>query len=234
MQKFGSRPCTNFFGKTLTYQEIGQLAGKAAAGLQGLGVRQGTKVGLFLPNCPTYLIYYFGILKAGGIVVNYNPLYTLEELTFQLADSQTELLVTLDLRLLFDKVEALIKAGALPRAIVASFSAQLPATKSVLFSLFKSRDLARPDKSAVAAKFKRDADVMGNAGTYQKVHVDAANDIAVLQLPTGRRLGRQSCARPGALAGGPSLLSRLCHDGGHELCRVGGCRAYHHAALRAR
>ena len=88
VQKFGSRPCTNFFGKTLTYQEIGQLAGKAAAGLQGLGVRQGTKVGLFLPNCPTYLIYYFGILKAGGIVVNYNPLYTLEELTFQLADSQ--------------------------------------------------------------------------------------------------------------------------------------------------
>ena len=98
VQKFGSRPCTNFFGKTLTYQEIGQLAGKAAAGLQGLGVRQGTKVGLFLPNCPTYLIYYFGILKAGGIVVNYNPLYTLEELTFQLADSHTELLVTLDLK----------------------------------------------------------------------------------------------------------------------------------------
>ena len=185
VQRFGSRPCTNFFGKTLTYQEIGQLAGKAAAGLQGLGVRQGTKVGLFLPNCPTYLIYYFGILKAGGVVVNYNPLYTLEELTFQLADSQTELLVTLDLRLLFDKVEALIKAGALPRAIVASFSAQLPATKSVLFSLFKSRDLARPDKSAVAAKFTRDADVMGNAGTYQKVPVDAANDIAVLQYTGG-------------------------------------------------
>ena len=55
----------------------------------------------------------------------------------------------------------------------------------MLFSLFKSRDLARPDKSAVAAKLTRDADVMGNAGTYQKVPVDAANDIAVLQYTGG-------------------------------------------------
>ena len=185
VQKFGVRPCTNFFGKTLTYQDIGQLVGKAAAGLQGLGVRKGTKVGLFLPNCPTYLIYYYGILKAGGIVVNYNPLYTLEELTFQLADSQTELLVTLDLRLLFDKVEALIQAGALPRAIVASFSALLPPAKSVLFTLFKRRQLARPDKSPVAAKLTREADVIGKAGAYQRVPVDAANDIAVLQYTGG-------------------------------------------------
>jgi long-chain acyl-CoA synthetase len=185
VQKFGTRPCTNFFGKTLTYQEIGLLVDKAAAGLQGLGVRKGTKVGLFLPNCPTYLIYYYGILKAGGIVVNYNPLYTLEELTFQLADSQTELLVTLDLRLLFDKVEALIQAGALPGAIVASFSALLPPAKSVLFTLFKRRQLARPDKSTVAAKLTRETDVIGNAGAYQRVPVDAANDIAVLQYTGG-------------------------------------------------
>jgi len=102
VQKYASRPCTTFLGKTLSYQEIAQLAGKAAAGLQKLGVGKGTKVGLFLPNSPTYLIYYYGVLKAGGTIVNYNPLYTLEELSFQLKDSHTELLVTLDLSVLFD------------------------------------------------------------------------------------------------------------------------------------
>ena len=78
-------------------------------------------------------------------MVNYNPLYTLEELTFQVKDSETELMVTLDLKLLFDKVEALIVAGTLPRAIVASFPALLPGAKSVLYKLFKGRDLAQPE-----------------------------------------------------------------------------------------
>ena len=80
--KYGSRPCTNFLGKVHTYRDIARMVDRAATGLQKLGVTKGTKVGLFLPNCPTYIVYYFATLKAGGTVVNYNPLYTLEELTF--------------------------------------------------------------------------------------------------------------------------------------------------------
>ena len=124
--KYASRPCTNFLGKTLTYREIADAVDRAAAGLQKLGVEKGTKVGLLMPNCPTFIIYYFATLKAGGTVVNYNPLYTLEELSFQVKDSETELMVTLDLKLLFDKVEGLMKTGALKRAVVASFPALLP------------------------------------------------------------------------------------------------------------
>ncbi|HML44868.1 MAG TPA: AMP-binding protein, partial [Hyphomicrobium zavarzinii] len=99
------RPCTSFLGRSLTYGEIGEMVDRAASGLQQLGVIKGTKVGLFLPNSPTFVIYYFAVLKAGGVVVNYNPLYSLEELTFQVKDSETELMVTLDLKVLFDKVE---------------------------------------------------------------------------------------------------------------------------------
>jgi len=183
--KYGPRPCTNFLGKTLTYRDIGQRVGQAAAGLKALGVRKGSKVGLFLPNCPTYLVYYYGILKAGGTVVNYNPLYTLEELTFQLQDSETELLVTLDLKLLFDKVQALLEAGTLPRAIVASFPALLPGAKSVLFKLFRGKDLAHPDKSSVAAKVILDATVMDNDAAPHPVPVDPASDVAVLQYTGG-------------------------------------------------
>jgi long-chain acyl-CoA synthetase len=183
--KFGSRPCTNFLGKVLTYREVGRLIDRAAAGLQKLGVKKGTKVGLLMPNCPTFIVYYFATLKAGGTVVNYNPLYTLEELSFQVRDSETEVMVTLDLKLLFDKVEALMKAGTLKRAIVASFPALLPGAKSVLFKLFKGKELAHPTKSPVAANVIADADVLKNNGKYDKPAIDPVNDVAVLQYTGG-------------------------------------------------
>src|SRR5207247_1077363 len=148
-------------------------------------VKKGTKVGLFMPNCPTFIVYYFATLKAGGTVVNYNPLYTLEELSFQVKDSETELMVTLDLKLLFNKVEGLMKTGVLKRSVVASFPALLPGAKSVLFKLFKGKELAHPSKSPVAANIVLDADVLKNDGKYQKQAIDPYNDIAVLQYTGG-------------------------------------------------
>jgi long-chain acyl-CoA synthetase len=182
---YSSKPCTNFLGRTLTYGEIGQLVERTAAGLQRLGVKRGTKVGLFMPNCPTFIIYYFATLKAGATVVNYNPLYTLEELTFQVRDSDTQLMVTLDLEVLFDKVESLIEAGTLRQAVVASFPALLPAAKSVLFKLFRGKELANPARSPVADKIVEDADVVASGVGFQKVPIDPANDIAVLQYTGG-------------------------------------------------
>jgi long-chain acyl-CoA synthetase len=183
--KYASRPCTNFLGRVRTYGEIARAVDRAAAGLQKLGVTKGTKVGLFMPNCPTFIIYYFATLKAGGTVVNYNPLYTVEELAFQVKDSETELMVTLDLKLLFDKIEALMKAGVLKRAVVASFPALLPGSKSVLFKLFKGKELAHPTKSSVAANVILDADVLKNDGKYQRQPIDPHSDVAVLQYTGG-------------------------------------------------
>jgi long-chain acyl-CoA synthetase len=183
--RYANRACTNFLGKVLTYREVGELVNRTAAGLQALGVRKGTKVGLFLPNCPTFVVYYFAILKAGGTVVNYNPLYSLDELTFQVRDSETELMVTLDLKVLFDKVEALMRAGTLERAIVASFAALLPGPKSVLFKLFKGKELAHPAKSAVGRNIAYDSDLLASGGQLLQPPIDPDNDIAVLQYTGG-------------------------------------------------
>ena len=183
--KYARHTATNFLGHTLTYGDIGTLADQAAKGLQGLGVTKGTKVGLFLPNCPTFIVYYYAILKAGGTVVNYNPLYTIEELSHQIRDSDTEMMVTLDLKLLFDKVEALLDKGVLKRAIVASFPALLPATKSVLFKLFKGRELARVQASPSAAKIVLDGALRDNDGKFTPVAIDPLNDVAVLQYTGG-------------------------------------------------
>ena len=184
-RRHGDRPCTNFLGRMMTYREIHAEAEKAAAGLQRLGVRKGTKVGLLLPNSPTFIIYYFAILKVGGVVVNYNPLYTIEELSFQVKDSETELMITLDLKLLFDKVEKLIAAGTLPRAVVGSFPSLLPGAKSVLYRLLKGRDLARPKASPVAAKLAWDVDVRGGGADYTAPAIDPQEDLAVLQYTGG-------------------------------------------------
>jgi long-chain acyl-CoA synthetase len=181
----GSRPCTWFYGKTLSYREMGDLVTRTAAGLQALGVKKGTNVGLFMPNCPTFIVYYFAILKAGGTVVNYNPLYSLDELTFQVHDSDTELMVTLDLQVLFHKVEALMRAGTLRRAIVASFPALLPGPKSVLFKLLRGRELAHPETSAVGRSIVYDAEVLARAGQFLQPKIDPDEDIAVLQYTGG-------------------------------------------------
>jgi len=150
-----------------------------------MGVAKGTKVGLFLPNCPTFIVYYFAILKAGGTVVNFNPLYTVEELTFQVKDSDTHLMVTLDLSVLFDKVEALMANGTLERSIVASFPALLPGTKSVLFRLFKSKQLANPRGSKVADRVVSHTDVGAGNPVLTPVAIDPEADIAVLQYTGG-------------------------------------------------
>ena len=179
------RPCTTFLGRTLTYGEIGELVDQAAAGLQQLGVIKGTKVGLFLPNSPTFVVFYFAILKAGGVVVNYNPLYSLEELTFQAKDSETELMVTLDLSVLFDKVEKLIERKVLKGAVVCSFPSLLPAAKAVLFKLFKSKELARPRASPVREFIRLESEVLCDPGLFTPVAIDPTADLAVLQYTGG-------------------------------------------------
>jgi long-chain acyl-CoA synthetase len=183
--KHGGRPCTDFLGKVLTYAEIGKMVDRAAAGLQRLGVTKGSKVGLFLPNTPTFVIYYFAILKAGGTVVNYNPLYTVEELSFQVRDSGSDLMITLDLKVLFEKVEKLLENGALKRAVVASFPALLPPAKSILFKLFKARDLANPARSPAADKVIAESQLLAGEGSVTPRAIDPYEDIAVLQYTGG-------------------------------------------------
>ncbi len=185
VSRFGDLPCTTFLGKTLTYTEIRQLVDQTAAGLQGIGVKKGSRVGLFLPNCPTYVIYFYAILKAGGTVVNFNPLYTVEDLAGQIADSGTEIMVTLDLHALFDKVETLVDQGHLKKTIVASFTELLPATKAVLFRIFKGRDLAHPTSSKIASDVFLNADLKDSGKTLAPVAIDAEKDIAVLQYTGG-------------------------------------------------
>lgn len=79
----------------MTYRQVDQASDHFAAGLQKLGVRKGDRVAIMLPNLPQSVVAFFGILKAGAIVVNTNPIYTPRELEHQLHDSGAETIILL-------------------------------------------------------------------------------------------------------------------------------------------
>jgi long-chain acyl-CoA synthetase len=81
-------------GGKLTYGELDELSDRLAAGLDAAGLQPGDPVALQLPNIPQFLIAYFGILKAGCVVVPLNVLLKAPEVAFQLADSTARMLIT--------------------------------------------------------------------------------------------------------------------------------------------
>ena len=92
---FPDRPCAIFKGNTLTYGEVDELSDRLAAGLAASGVGKGTPVAIFMPNSPQFLISFYAILKAGGIVVATNPLYTAREIEHQMNDSGAQIMLVM-------------------------------------------------------------------------------------------------------------------------------------------
>jgi long-chain acyl-CoA synthetase len=84
-----------FFGREMTYRELDQAANQFAHALIGQGVKPGDRVAIHLPNCPQFVIVYYGALKAGAVVVACNPLYVARELAHQLCDSGSATIITL-------------------------------------------------------------------------------------------------------------------------------------------
>ena len=121
-ERFGPLPALQFMDKRITYSELEALANRAARGFQKLGVGPGVHVGLYLPNTPHYVIAFFGVLKAGGTVVNYSPLEALRGLEFKVEDSETDILVTLDVASLYPQAEKLLASTRLKRLIVGEFA----------------------------------------------------------------------------------------------------------------
>lgn len=182
---FPAKAAIVFKGKTTTYRELAEAVGQTAAGLQKIGVSKSTKVGLLLPNTPTFIIYYFAILKAGGTVVNFNPLYTIEELSFQARDSETRIIITHDLKALFGKVETLLANGVLQRAVVVPFAPLLPIATELLFKIFKRKEIADVAHSPVAAKVTMGPEIEHSQATLKPVAIAPDTDVAVLQYTGG-------------------------------------------------
>ncbi len=179
--RFGGKPATGFFGRTMTYAGLARQVNRAAKGLHELGVRKGTRVGLLFPNCPAFAVYYYAILKAGGTVVNFNPLYSVPELTYQAKDAGARIMIALDLKATFTKAKSLLDQGILEQIAVVPFSGMLPGFKGLLFTVFKRGERAswRAGCGVVSSR-----DLEDNDGQFDAPAIDV-NDVAVLQYTGG-------------------------------------------------
>jgi long-chain acyl-CoA synthetase len=124
-----SRPLVEFEGRDFTYAELFAEAQRFAAGLQARGIGQRDRVGLFLPNVPTYVPAYYGALMAGATVVNFSPLYTAQELEAQVVDSGARLLVTLDVPARLPTALEVLRDSPLDQLVVARLADLLPPFK---------------------------------------------------------------------------------------------------------
>ncbi len=111
---------TLFYGKRLTYAQIKEASDKLAAALIETGVLQQDKVALLLPNFPGFLIAYYGVLKTKATVVPLNPLYTEEELEYQLKDSNA--IGIIGIPIFAKKIASLSKKLKLKFVIIAHLS----------------------------------------------------------------------------------------------------------------
>jgi long-chain acyl-CoA synthetase len=180
--RFPDRPCLDFLGRKYTYREVGDLVGRAAAGLQAMGIGRGARVGLFLPNSPYYVILYFAVLKAGGTVVNFNPLYAEAELRHQIEDAGVEVMATLDLVALYPKLARLIGTTKLKTVIVCRMADALPFPKNRLFPLLRRQEVAPHPQDAAHIPF---AMLVAQGAAPLPVAIDPQRDIAVLQYTGG-------------------------------------------------
>jgi long-chain acyl-CoA synthetase len=170
-----------FKDNRLSYRRLRELADRFATALQGLGVKKGDRVALFLPNIPQFIISYYGALKAGAIVTAVSPLYKERELEHQLKDSGSENIIVLDL--LYPLVERVKERTRLKRVIVTSIKEYLPILKRVLGSL-----LGRIPSLKVARKpgiyFFQEL-IRAYPPSPSEVEIDPKEDLALLQYTGG-------------------------------------------------
>jgi long-chain acyl-CoA synthetase len=140
-------PCANFFGKRLTYRQVKELSDRLAASAHGLGIRKGDRVVVLLPNSPQYLIAYYGLLKAGAVIVPLNPLSAERELEFHLSDSGAETAITVPLFL--KKAASLRDKTPLKRIICSRISDFLPFPLNLAQGFQERRLMSGLDVSAV-------------------------------------------------------------------------------------
>jgi long-chain acyl-CoA synthetase len=131
--KYPNKACTIFKGAEISYKEMNEVTDRVAAALADMGVKKGDRVGIFMPNLPQFVMAYFGILKAGGVVVATNPLYTPSEIEHQVNDAGVEVMFVLTK--FYKTIKAAQPKTKIKKLIVTNIKEALPPITRLLFTL---------------------------------------------------------------------------------------------------
>ena len=182
-KKYASRTAYSFMGKEVTYSQTDSLSNAFAVYLQNLGLKQGDRVALMMPNVPQYPVSVAAVLRAGFVVVNVNPLYTPRELEHQLKDSGAKAIVIIEN--FASTLEQCIAATSVKHVVLCAMGDQLGLLKGALVN-YVVRHVKKmvPAYSLPGAVRFNDAVAQGTRGT--------------LQNQTSSRLMWLCCSTPGA------------------------------------
>ncbi|WP_295987259.1 long-chain-fatty-acid--CoA ligase [uncultured Variovorax sp.] len=182
-RKYADRTAYSFMGKDISYGETDRQSRSFAGYLQGLGLAKGDRVAVMMPNCPQYPIAVAGILRAGLILVNVNPLYTPRELEHQLKDSGAKAIVIMEN--FGTTLQQCIAGTPVKHVVLASMGDRLGFLKGALVN-YVVRNVKKmvPAFSLPGAVRFNDALDKG-AGASPKPVAIGPDDVAVLQYTGG-------------------------------------------------
>jgi long-chain acyl-CoA synthetase len=182
-QKFANRVAYTFMGKELTYKQVDELSQTFGAYLQGLGLSKGDRVAVMMPNVMQYPIAVAGIMRAGYILVNVNPLYTARELEHQLKDSGAKAIVVLEN--FAATLQKCLAATPVKHVVLCAMGDQLGLLKGTLVNyVVRSVKKMVPDFNLPGAVRFNAAIAKGTGSGFKKVSAKP-DDVAVLQYTGG-------------------------------------------------
>jgi long-chain acyl-CoA synthetase len=182
--RFGGKPAYHNMGTTLTFSQLKEKSLKFASYLQNdLGLKEGARVALMMPNVIQYPIALFGVLQAKMIAVNVNPLYTARELKYQLVDSGAEALVVFANA--GSVVESILADTPVKHVIITELGDQLKFPKSMIvnFVIKNIKKMVPSYRLPTAIKFN-DVLLKGDSKKFKKPKISHA-DTAFLQYTGG-------------------------------------------------
>jgi long-chain acyl-CoA synthetase len=175
-------PIAGRLSKELTYRELDQLSDALGAGLVAMGMKKGDKIAIVMPNTAAFVISYFGVLKAGGIVAATNPTYPSEKMQFQIDDCDAEIVITLSL--FYKRLKEIQARTKVKTLIVTNVKEYLPGLAKTLFTIAKEKK----DGHFIEALSSGDVwfqDILAKyAGQKPNVEVKGS-DLAIFQYTGG-------------------------------------------------
>ncbi len=182
--EFPNKIAIHFMGKELTYKFLYQQSLKLASYLQHIGIEKGDRVAIMLPNTPQSVISFFGILFAGGVVVQTNPLYTERELEYQMRDSGAKVIICMDI--LFPRVTKIKEKTELQHIVVTAIKDYLPFPKNLIYPFIQKKQYGLIVNVKHEGHHHLFTEIIKSPiGTLSKPEIDFEEDLAVLQYTGG-------------------------------------------------
>ncbi|MFE4704694.1 long-chain-fatty-acid--CoA ligase [Peribacillus simplex] len=183
-EEFPDKVSIHFQGKELTFREVHESALKFASYLKSIGLQKGERVAVMLPNCPQGVISFFGILMAGGVVVQTNPTYTERELEYQMKDSGAKIILAMDI--LFPRVAAVASRTDIEHIIVTAIKEYLPFPKNLIYPFIQKKQYGIVINVEHEGNHHLFSEIMKRKMTEEvTVPIDVDNDLALLQYTGG-------------------------------------------------